>query len=184
MLLIRHGQSEFNVVYSATRQDPGIRDPTLTAEGRRQARHAGEALADAGLKRLICSPYRRAIETAEIIAGTLALPLAVDPRVGERAAFSCDVGSSPDELKRRWPALEFTHLDEQWWPSLEESETALMERCRRFHEAMLDDAQWPATGVVTHWGFIRGITGLTVGNGTVVRLGRDRAGEVVHPRDP
>ncbi len=34
MLLIRHGQSEFNVVYSVTRQDPGIRDPKLTVEGR------------------------------------------------------------------------------------------------------------------------------------------------------
>jgi broad specificity phosphatase PhoE len=184
MILIRHGQSEFNVVYSATRQDPGIRDPALTGEGRRQALEAGEALAAAGLRRLICSPYRRAIETAEIIAETLSLPLAIDPMVGERAAFSCDVGSPPADLKQRWPELEFAHLSEHWWPTMEESEAALMERCRRFHENMVEDALWPATGVVTHWGFILGITGLKVANGTVVRLGRDRAGEVVHPRDP
>ena len=34
MLLIRHGQSEFNVVYSVTRVDPGIRDPLLTETAR------------------------------------------------------------------------------------------------------------------------------------------------------
>lgn len=184
MILIRHGQSEFNVVFSATRQDPGIRDPHLTEEGRRQARVAGEALAGTGLKRLICSPYSRAIETAEIIAGVLDLGLTVDPLVGERAAFSCDVGSPPTELKLRWPALELEHLTEQWWPTMEESETALHERCRRFHETMLEDSLWQETGVVTHWGFILGITGLRVGNGTVVRIQRDRASEVVHPRDP
>src|SRR6202795_1661907 len=106
MILVRHGQSEFNVVYSATRRDPGIRDPRLTEEGRRQAKAAGEALAGAGLARLICSPYSRAIETAEIIAEVLDLALAIEPMVGERAAFSCDVGSPPTTLKQRWPALE------------------------------------------------------------------------------
>jgi len=37
MILLRHGQSEFNVVYNVTRVDPGIPDPRLTEEGRRQA---------------------------------------------------------------------------------------------------------------------------------------------------
>ncbi|MBI1775612.1 MAG: histidine phosphatase family protein [Proteobacteria bacterium] len=184
MILIRHGQSEFNVVFSATRRDPGIRDPRLTLEGRRQAKETAEALAGSGLGRLICSPYSRAIETAEIIADVLDLELAVDPLVGERAAFSCDVGSPPTELKRRWPALALEHLEEQWWPSLEESEAALFERCRRFHQSMVEDSLWDHTGVVTHWGFILGITGLKVPNGTAVKVRPDRAGEVVHPRDP
>ncbi|MDH3235510.1 MAG: histidine phosphatase family protein, partial [Alphaproteobacteria bacterium] len=33
MILIRHAQSEFNVVYGKTRQDPGIEDPKLTDTG-------------------------------------------------------------------------------------------------------------------------------------------------------
>ncbi len=93
MLLIRHGQSEFNVVYSVTRQDPGIRDPKLTVEGRAEARVAAGALAEHRVDRLVTSPYTRALETAEIIARILDLPISVDPRVGERAAFACDVGS-------------------------------------------------------------------------------------------
>ena len=34
MILVRHGQSEFNAVYSVTRVDPGIPDPQLTDIGR------------------------------------------------------------------------------------------------------------------------------------------------------
>ena len=36
MILMRHGQSHFNVVYGATRRDPGIRDPGLTEKGQAQ----------------------------------------------------------------------------------------------------------------------------------------------------
>jgi broad specificity phosphatase PhoE len=170
MLLIRHGQSEFNVVYSVTRQDPGIRDPGLTATGRAQARAAAEVLAGHGLARLIASPYTRALETAEIIAGILDLPIAVDARVGERAAFACDVGSPLSELRRRWPFLALDHLDDMWWPTLEESEAALGRRCETFRSAMATAQDWTAAGVVTHWGFIRSLTGLTVPNGAVLRV--------------
>ena len=40
MILIRHGQSEFNVHFSRTGIDPGIVDPHLTATGREQVREA------------------------------------------------------------------------------------------------------------------------------------------------
>src|SRR5215469_13326906 len=68
MILLRHGQSEFNVAYNATRVDPGIPDPCLTEEGRRQALAAGTVLARHRVERLIASPYTRALETAEIVA--------------------------------------------------------------------------------------------------------------------
>jgi broad specificity phosphatase PhoE len=183
MILIRHGQSEFNVHFSRTRQDPGIRDPVLTEEGRAQAHAAAAALGTHDLRRLITSPYRRALETAEIIAGALDLPVTVDPTVGERAAFSCDFGSLPAELARRWPAWAFGHLPEQWWPDHEEPETGLLARCARFRTVtdILDDRDHVA--IVSHWGFIRALTGLTVPNAAVVRF-RIRpapAAEVVHP---
>jgi broad specificity phosphatase PhoE len=170
MLLIRHGQSEFNVVFSVTRVDPGIRDPLLTETGRAQARAAAETLAGEGLVRLIASPYTRALETAEIIAEILDLPIAVDARVGERAAFACDVGSPIAQLCARWPHLTLDHLDEVWWPQMEESEAALATRCEAFRTAMALAEDWPNAGVVTHWGFIRSLTGLTVPNGAVLRV--------------
>ena len=88
MILIRHGQSEFNVVFGATRRDPGIRDPKLTQEGRRQAEELAGRLEAHGLARLIASPYRRALETAEILAARLGLAIEVQAVVGERAAFT------------------------------------------------------------------------------------------------
>ena len=45
MILLRHGQSEFNLHYTATRTDPGIPDPRLTPLGHQQAQAAAEALA-------------------------------------------------------------------------------------------------------------------------------------------
>ena len=40
LVLLRHGQSEFNVHFAKTRIDPGIEDPALTEIGRAQARAA------------------------------------------------------------------------------------------------------------------------------------------------
>ncbi|WP_374440053.1 histidine phosphatase family protein [Stella sp.] len=168
MILVRHGQSEFNAAFSVTRVDPGIHDPRLTDEGRRQAALAAEALAAMPVRRLVASPYTRAIETAEIIRGVLGLPLTVDPIVGERAAYACDVGSMTSQLKARWPHLGLDHLDERWWPEMEEPEHRLLDRCARFRAAMAAREDWRHVAVVTHWGFIRGLTGKRVGNGAVV----------------
>ncbi len=170
MILVRHGQSEFNVVFSVTRVDPGIRDPRLTAEGRRQAEAAAEALADHGVERLIASPYSRALETAEIVARRLAVAITVEPLVGERAAFTCDVGTLRSDLMTRWPHLALDHLAEEWWPDIEESEDRLSARCAAFRAHMTTQPDWPRVAVVSHWGFIRGLTGLTVQNGTVLRI--------------
>lgn len=170
VILLRHGQSEFNVVFSVTRQDPGIRDPRLTPEGRRQAAAAAEALVGRGIERLIASPYSRALETAEIVARRLELGIAVEPLVGERAAFACDVGTPRAALRARWPHLALDHLAEEWWPTLEESEDRLSARCAAFRAHMRTQADWARVAVVSHWGFIRGLTGLTVGNGAVLRV--------------
>jgi len=170
MILVRHGQSEFNVVFSVTRRDPGIRDPRLTPEGRRQAEAAAEALADHGIERLISSPYSRALETAEIVARRLDIGITVEPMVGERAAFACDVGTRRDDLKTRWPHLALDHLEDEWWPVLEESEHGLSARCTAFRAHMRTQPDWARVAVVSHWGFIRGLTGLTVQNGAVLRI--------------
>lgn len=170
MILLRHGQSEFNLVYGATRQDPGIRDPRLTVDGRRQAREAAERLADHGIQRLIASPYTRALETAEIVAELLAVPISVEPLVGERVAFSCDIGSSPAALKARWPHLDLGHLAESWWPEPEESDASLAQRCGRFRAAIAMLADWRRIAVITHWGFIRCLTGVAVQNCEMLRI--------------
>lgn len=164
MILIRHGQSEFNVVFSQTRQDPGIPDPKLTEEGKRQAAAAADALAGFGLEQLISSPYTRALETATIIAERLDLPIRIEPLVREHCRFQCDIGSLRADLAARWPELDFDHLPDRWWPDLDETDEQLLERCLQFRRHMAGRPDWRKVGVVSHWGFIRGLTGESVTN--------------------
>ena len=121
MILIRHGQSEFNVAFDVTRIDPGIPDPRLTDEGRRQATAVAEALRSEAIERLIVSPYTRTLETATAIAERLSLPITIEPLVRERAFFACDIGSPRADLAITWPHYRFDHLEDCWWPD-EESE--------------------------------------------------------------
>ncbi|NKB55482.1 MAG: histidine phosphatase family protein [Alphaproteobacteria bacterium] len=177
MILVRHGQSEFNVVYAKTRIDPGIRDPELTELGRRQAAAAAQTIKGQNVHRLIASPYRRAIQTAEIIAETLGLDIVIDPFIGERAAFTCDIGTPRSILEKDWPHLQFEHVEETWWPEHEESEQALDVRGRAFRTRMNAQDDWRGTVAITHWGFIRTLTGHRVGNCSILRF--DPAAE--HP---
>lgn len=167
MILIRHGQSHFNVHYGATRQDPGIVDPGLTEDGEAQAITAARALARHDIRRIIASPYSRTLHTADIIAAELDLAITVDPLVRERANFTCDIGSPRSQLSSDWPGIEFGDLPEQWWPN-SESEDELLGRCQRFQTAMAETADWSHVLVVTHWGFIRGLTGQEVQNAATV----------------
>jgi broad specificity phosphatase PhoE len=170
MILIRHGQSEFNVVYGATRRDPGIEDPVLTDTGRAQARALGPALKALGVARLMVSPYTRALETAALARESHDVPVTVEPLVRERAAFSCDVGSHRDALAERWPDHAFDHLDEIWWSRHEESDQSLRARGRSFRQTVARDGGWHDLAVVTHWGFIKALTGLAVANCVMVRF--------------
>lgn len=170
MILIRHGQSEFNVVYGQTRRDPGIPDPVLSEEGRRQAAALAEALHGKGVRRLIASPYTRALQTAAIIAAALELPVAIDAIVGERAAFVCDIGTHRSELTKRWPSWRFDHLDEQWWPPLDETEAGVAARALGFRRIMAGTVDWHEVAVVSHWGFIRALTGTELRNGETIRF--------------
>lgn len=170
MILLRHGQSEFNARFSATKIDPGIPDPGLTAIGRDQARAAGLALRDAGLTRIFASPYTRAIETARIVAEVLRLPIGIDPLVRERCAFSCDVGSPTSVLAATHAGIDFSHLPETWWhPELDETGEQVDVRAATFRARMIDHPECDQTLVVSHWGFILAMTGERVANGIHLR---------------
>ena len=169
MILLRHGQSEFNLHFGATRRDPGIVDPKLTDLGHEQAHEAARQLADAGIRRIIASPYTRALQTAAPIARTLGLKVTIDPLVRERYAFACDIGTRRDELEDAWPHHDFSGIDPVWWPALEESAAAVTDRAARFRAAVAALPDWSSTLVVSHWGFILCATGESVTNGQWLR---------------
>ena len=165
MILLRHGQSEFNLAYTETRRDPGIHDPRLTPLGHEQAETAAGALAGERIRRIVCSPYTRALQTAAPIAARLGLPVFVNPIVRERYAFSCDIGSPRFELAVAWPELDFTGIEEIWWPAMEEPAAGILARAELFRAEMGALPDWADTLVVSHWGFILSMTGERIGNG-------------------
>lgn len=168
MILARHGQTEFNVIYGATRQDPGLVDPGLTETGRGQADALAALLRGRPVRAIMTSPYTRALQTADIVARTLDLPVSVEPLVRERRVFACDVGTLARDLAARWPHFDFSHLEDRWWPEDEESETALLERCGVFRRHMAARDGWAEVVVISHWGFIRGLTGQALTNGATI----------------
>ena len=169
MILLRHGQSEFNLHVSATRRDPGIIDPRLTPFGYSQAREAAQQLIGQGIERIIVSPYSRTLQTAQPVAEALGLPVIIDPMVRERFAFACDVGSSRPDLEREWPAHDFSRLDTIWWPAEEEPEAGVVDRAARFRATLAQRHDWGTTLVISHWGFILSLTGQSVANGQWLR---------------
>lgn len=175
MYFIRHGESEFNAVFAASGRDPGIADAPLTARGRAQALAAGHLLKDAGITRILCSPYRRALQTAACVNETLQVPVAVNPLMGERALYSCDIGTPRTKLMAEWPQVNAQQLtDENWWPKQGETQDALERRARAFLALENDDALNATTLAVSHWYFLFALSGLDAENGEI--LWRDNKG--------
>jgi broad specificity phosphatase PhoE len=169
MILLRHGQSEFNLHFGATRRDPGIIDPCLTPLGHTQAEEAAEQLIGQGVERIIVSPYTRTLQTARPVAAALGLPVTIDTIVRERYAFACDIGTPRPVLERNWPGHDFGRIEEIWWPKDEEPEHAIVERATRFRTDLASRHDWANTLVISHWGFILSLTGQSVTNGQWLR---------------
>lgn len=97
VLLIRHGQSEWN----AAGRWQGQADPPLTDLGRAQARHAARSLG--AVDEIASSDLQRASETAEILAEELGIgPVVLDADLRERDAGEWS-GLTREEIERGWP---------------------------------------------------------------------------------
>lgn len=78
LLLVRHGQTTFNVEGRLPGQLSGV---LLTDEGRRQAHRAAVALSAITVTAVVSSPLERARDTAEIIARGWGVPVQLDDRL-------------------------------------------------------------------------------------------------------
>ncbi|MDW3215937.1 MAG: histidine phosphatase family protein [Ilumatobacteraceae bacterium] len=153
LLLLRHGQSEWNAI----RRWQGLADSPLDDLGRRQAVDAAAALAATGdrFQSVWSSPLARAAETGEIIAAHLGLgDVRLDERLREADAGEWQ-GMTPDQIDAAYPGF----LAEHRRPPTFESAEHVIERAS---EALLTIARRssPDTGAVvvtTHSGVIRTI---------------------------
>jgi len=108
MLLLRHGQSEWNAV----RRWQGLADAPLTDLGRDQAASCASVLDSLGVgfAGAWSSPLQRAAETGEIIAERLGVgPVELDERLREADAGEWQ-GMTPDEIEVAYPGFLADHL--------------------------------------------------------------------------
>ena len=99
--LLRHGQSEANAGLS------DAIDCGLTDLGARQSAAMAAALAQLGVTRVLSSPYRRCLQTAEVIRSATGAPAELWPAVHEHHHDPFPPGPWPlparAELARGWP---------------------------------------------------------------------------------
>ncbi len=95
LYLIRHAQSENN----ARGQTQRVEDPSLTSLGHEQARRLARRLAPLGLTRLVCSPFLRALQTAEHLRQATGVPAEV--RVEWHEKGGCVAGAQRDQMVGR-----------------------------------------------------------------------------------
>ena len=181
MFIVRHGESQFNRAFKKNRRDPGIIDPELTTLGIQQIKKTALFFRNRSIKRCISSPYRRAIQTTIELFDLKNTELVISHLVGEQFGFSCDIGTCRSQLEQKWPLIDFADLRENWWPHEPESQHEVKQRATEFFEQnytlfdTVDDLV-----IVSHWGFIKSLTGLSVENGSVVEYFEDGSNSVVH----
>lgn len=144
LLLMRHGQSEWNL---AGRMQGRLNSP-LTELGQQQARHLAQLLdrLDLSGRTLHCSPQGRALATAGLALGGATAPIRSDDRLME-----IDIGAWSGQLFDDIRAAHPQHFGGEnrlaWYDAAPGGEgfAGLAARCRSF----LEDLSGPAV-VVTH----------------------------------
>jgi broad specificity phosphatase PhoE len=104
IILVRHGQTAWNIGSGAGERFRGQVDLPLDNTGQAQARALAERLADHPLVAIYSSPLKRAVETARPIAQQLGLP--VQPLAGIMDInYGNWQGLSPAEVAMAYPDL-------------------------------------------------------------------------------
>jgi broad specificity phosphatase PhoE len=163
--LLRHGQSEGNVIRAAAAPDAEVleiaerdMDVPLSELGRRQAAALGEWLRkqpkDQRPDVVVSSPYRRAADTATIVMreGTLAGELLLDERLRERDLGTMDLLTTrgfaarfPEEAAHRARLGKFYYR-----PPGGESWVDVALRCRSLRDSLAREYPGRRVLLVTH----------------------------------
>ena len=153
LLLVRHGQSEWN----AMGRWQGKANPPLTNLGKEQALLASKKLPDFSI--LASSDLVRARETAEIFARAHDKEpndIFIEPQVQERDAGEFS-GLTRDEIDKKFPG----YLAQQRWPSGWEPDDVLIKRLREgLGRIIASSTGSDSIVVVTHGGCIYALESL------------------------
>jgi broad specificity phosphatase PhoE len=151
LLLVRHGQSEWNAAGLMQGQTAHV---PLTDLGHRQAAAAAAELAErvragAGPGALVSSDLRRAVQTAEHCAASTGLPLTTTTALREQS-YGILEGRPSREL---WDVVDWT--DPHWSAEGGESLARLHARVAGYLAGLRADPPAPVVALVTHGDTIR-----------------------------
>lgn len=147
LLVVRHGQSEWN----ALGRWQGQADPPLTETGMRQAVAAAEQLGT--FDGVWASSLQRAAHTAAILAELLGIgPVQLDDGLKE-GAFGPWQGLTVHEIEAGWPGYLASHRRPDGAESLDEISTRALDAFRRIAAA----TRGGEVLVVSHAGLIRSV---------------------------
>ena len=173
VLLVRHGQSEWN---AAGRMQGQTAHVPLTELGRAQAAAAARELAALRPELLISSDLLRAVQTAEHCARSTGLPFTVAPELREQG-YGLLEGRPSREL---WDLVDWT--DPHWAAEDGESLAQLHARVAGYLDDLRRDPPAEVIALVTHGDTIRAaqavaadagpdaMPAVTPHNGTITRL--------------
>ena len=173
LLLVRHGQSEWN---AAGLMQGQTAHPALTGLGHEQAAAAAREVAASRPGALLSSDLARAVQTAEHCARATGLPLRTTPALREQG-YGVLEGRPSREL---WDVVDWT--DPHWAADGGESLAQLHARVAAFLDVLRADPPADVVAVVTHGDTIRAAQAIVAGdgpaalpavtphNGTVTRL--------------
>jgi broad specificity phosphatase PhoE len=159
LLLVRHGETDWN----AARRWQGRDDPPLNDSGRTQAEQLAAEIEGEQIDAVYASDLRRAMETAQIVAARLDLPVCALDGLRE-----IDVGSwsglTREDLETRFPEQLARHL-ESWGTGWEDGESPeeLSERVLAAAGKITKEHPDGRVLVVTHGGVIRALTAIAHG---------------------
>eukprot|EP00053_Salpingoeca_punica_P020167 m.209698 g.209698 ORF g.209698 m.209698 type:complete len:1495 (+) comp17810_c0_seq4:74-4558(+) len=149
VLFVRHGEGEHNARIKAL-QDQGasaeeveamhkreeMLDARLTAEGLQQALHCREKVASFQPELVYCSPMTRALQTCEAAIEAGRSVTVLETLREQMGVHMCDQRRSVTELKREFPAYDFssitTDADTLWSATERESKAAMVQRSALF----------------------------------------------------
>jgi len=144
VLLIRHGQSEWN----ALGRWQGQADPPLTDLGRHQAAHAAQHLG--AVDAVVSSDLERARVTAEILAEHLGIgPVLVDAGLRERHAGEWQ-GLTREQIAAGWPG----YLEDERRPPGFEPEEGFRARIFAALDRLRDEVPTGDVVAVAHAGVV------------------------------
>ena len=147
LYLIRHGQSEWNILSKVQ----GQKDANLTNIGREQARKLGKRLIDENIDIIFSSDLSRALETAEIISSMINKPV-VESKEIQEINFGPWEGLTLAEIQKKYKEEYLIWMKKPDKFKLEGAETLdnLKNRVMKYVEKVLIENKDKNIAIVSH----------------------------------